>query len=34
MCDAVTRLLEVKGLPGAKIHADQFHPAVELHRGP
>ncbi|MCI4676176.1 2Fe-2S iron-sulfur cluster-binding protein [Candidatus Mycolicibacterium alkanivorans] len=29
MCDAVGRLLEAKGLPGARIHADKFYPAVE-----
>jgi ferredoxin-NADP reductase/ferredoxin len=29
MCDAVGRLLEAKGLPQARIHADKFYPAVE-----
>ncbi|MFR9802051.1 2Fe-2S iron-sulfur cluster-binding protein [Pseudonocardia sp. RS010] len=29
MCDAVGRLLEAKGLPEARIHADKFYPAVE-----
>lgn len=30
MCDTVGRLLEVKGLPEARIHADRFYPAVEV----
>ncbi|PND54242.1 oxidoreductase [Mycobacterium sp. ENV421] len=30
MCDAVGRLLEAKGLPEARIHADKFYSAVEL----
>jgi ferredoxin-NADP reductase/ferredoxin len=29
MCDAVGRLLEAKGLPEARVHADRFYPAVE-----
>jgi len=29
MCDAVGRLLEAKGLPEARIHADKFYSAVE-----
>lgn len=29
MCDDVSRLLEAKGLPEARIHADRFYPAVE-----
>ena len=29
MCDAVGRLLEAKGLPEARIHADRFYAAVE-----
>jgi ferredoxin-NADP reductase len=28
MCDAVGRLLEAKGLPGGRIHADRFYPAI------
>ncbi|GJO01238.1 methane monooxygenase component C [Mycobacterium marinum] len=29
MCNDVGRLLEAKGLPEARIHADRFYPAVE-----
>ncbi len=29
MCDAVGRLLEAKGLPEVRIHADRFYPAIE-----
>lgn len=29
MCDSVSRLLEAKGLPEARIHADKFYSAVE-----
>ncbi|ART74429.1 2Fe-2S iron-sulfur cluster-binding protein [Mycolicibacterium sp. jd] len=29
MCDAVGRLLEAKGLPEVRIHADKFYPAIE-----
>lgn len=28
MCDAVGRLLEAKGLPEGRIHADRFYPAI------
>lgn len=34
MCDAVGRLLEAKGLPEARIHADKFYPAVESASAP
>ncbi|MGZ4586633.1 MAG: 2Fe-2S iron-sulfur cluster-binding protein [Mycobacteriaceae bacterium] len=34
MCDAVGRLLEAKGMPEARIHADRFYPAVESAQVP